>query len=348
MLQLPQIHGFSHFCFSWTASKTLLNLSSSQTLNTAMLNPQEIYQNLQPKLEKLDGERIKLYKKIEPAKYLFWIIFTTGGTYVVGILNFNKLKGLAGDEANIPYLVTSYLLLVLLSLLYLVIAYRVNFARYKKIFNHDIAPEIVKGFGRKFLFSHTRTPSMDDLQQSLLGTTSDTDFACQVLGKTKKSSFQFAKIKSLNKSKKSTQEVGLQSFDGIYFRADFAVPFPTELWIIPKAASDLKINDTSISTEKVQMDRFRFHATETNVAMSMLQPKVMECLSSAHETLRKLKFTDGVIYHYCGKTLELAIATKSTFMQPRLGQSIDTLGFIELQTRMINAPLMVLEELTLS
>lgn len=317
-----------------------------------MLNPAEIYKNLQPKLEKLDKERIKFYKKVEPSKYLFWIIFTAGGAYVIAIVNFTKLKGLAGDEENIPFLVISYAVLVFVSLLFFLITHYHNLSRFKKIFTYDIAPQIVRGMGKSFKYEYEGEIPFAEISNSLLFTPFDR-YHCQdlVTGEIKEAPIKFAEIKLIKKHLgNSEQKSSSTVFAGIYFRADLKVTFPTDIWITPSKHSIVlkRSGKEKLKIDHPALKHYQPHAVDVELALKVLPPAVLEHIGGLNAKLKKDKITNSEIsYHFGGQALELAIITRSKFMDPKLGRSIDTLEFIEMQTSLLNAPKTVLEDLTL-
>lgn len=317
-----------------------------------MLNPSEIYQSLQPKLEELDKERIRFYKKVEPSKYLFWIIFTVGGAYVLAIANFSKLHGLAGDVENIPYLIISYGVLVFVSLLFYLITQHLNLSRFKKMFIYDIAPKIIGGMGRSFNYDYEGEVPEKQIKSSLLFAPFDR-YHCQdlVTGNIKGAPISFAEIKLIkrhvgNDKQKSSATV----FSGIYFRADLKVTFPTDIWITPKKNSVVldNLGKKKLKVGHDALERYQAFAEDEEMAYKVLQPAVLDRIAALNKKLKQDKITNSVVsYHFSGHNLELAIATKSKFMDPKLGRSIDTLAFIEIQTSLLNALKAILEDLTL-
>lgn len=310
-----------------------------------MLDAKEIYRDLHGQLHKLDQERLKRYKKVEPFKYLFWSIFIIGGAFLIYVLNQN------GKEASTPIAI-AFAVGTFLSLIIYIIVYFINLKKFKKQFTGLIAPKIIKSIDLSLEYDYKGKVPQEVIKGSKLFQ-SFNQYSCQdlVTGKLEGNEIRFAEIKLVRKNHGKDNNSSTTVFSGIFFESELSVTFPTDIWIVPKYQWKSLWGD---SRERFKMEHpalkpYRIYVADPVVAEQILQPYILGRIAKVNSDLKDAGIiTKPLNYHFGSNKIQMAMSTKYRFMEPSLGKSIDSEAFIKKQTDLLNSLSHLLEDLTLT
>ena len=310
-----------------------------------MLDPVAIYKELKHQLYELDQEREIYYKKVEPIKYIFWSFTILGGSALIYFINFTSV-----DVSPVAIFIYGGGFFILV-ITYLII-YHHNLKQFKHLFTQHIAPRIISGLGPAFMYEYEAKIPISEIRNSLLFGEFDR-YKCQdlVIGVLDETPIKFAEI-SLEKVKTgdSRNKTTYTIFKGIYMSADIQLTFPTDVWIIQKGHTKTarELNKPSFKLDHPVLKNYRLFADDMDLGEKILHPSILNRIGTINEKLRKIPVTrPPVAIHFGKKQIQIAIKTTKGFLDPKLGQSIDSEGFVRQQTDLLNVLSTLLDDLTL-
>lgn len=316
-----------------------------------MLDANKIYDRLADRLHELDKERIRYYKKVEPYRFAFWSIFVLVGSFLIARINLPSLANKFISEQNLSYFIIGYFVITFITL----IAFLVVNSHYKKkfteMFTSQVGPSLIAGLDASFKYDYEgKIPRMEVISSLLFSPFNTYECEDLVMGVIDDVPIKFAEIKmekvKVTKDSKRYKRI----FSGIFYRADLNVQFPTDIWFVSRR------NEKSLKEERktrIELDHplaknYKIYTDNESAVRQVLQPFILDKISSLNQKLRTTKITRGSLgFHFGNQWVHIAIPTRRKFMEPRLSKTIDHVSFIEEQTSLLNAISSLMRDLTL-
>lgn len=312
-----------------------------------MLNASKIYNELQNELFELDKDRRWYYNKVKPFKYLFWIPFLLGATF---LLSQNFI-----EPIELPFY--SYIcsgIWMFISLIAYLAINQNNLRKFKEEFVKKIAPKIITGLGDSFSYQYDGKIPKREVRDSLLFKPFG-EYSCQdlVMGVINDVPIKFAEIKMTiirvrNNGKTRQQDI---VFRGFFFTATLKSKFPTQIWLTTTSRADVSKSDMQkVKVDHAALKKYSVYAEDGSMAKKVLQPFVLERIEALNAKLKAEKVAyrrPSVSLYFMDQMVKMAIHTSSKFMEPKLSESINSQKFIEKQTSILNALSSLVDDLTL-
>ncbi|MEP5612771.1 MAG: DUF3137 domain-containing protein [Cyclobacteriaceae bacterium] len=316
-----------------------------------MLDPIKIYKDLKDQLYELDKERIKCHNKVEPFRYSFWSVFVLGGSFLIARLNLSRLDGKLISEDNLAYVIIGYGATVFVTLIAFLTSKHHYEEKFKKMFVAEIAPYIIRGLDPSFKYDYEgQIPRMEIISSLLFGPFNTYECQDLVMGVIDDVPVKFAEIKLQKVVVKKNSKRYDHVFNGLFYRADLQVSFPTDIWMVSARHS---VSAREEGKKRIKLDHglardYKIFADSEEKAKLVLQPFILDKINSLNKSLKAKKIiTKPLSYHFGEHWVQVAISTRSKFMEPRLSRTIDHVSFIEEQTAVLNSVASLIEDLTL-
>ena len=309
-----------------------------------MLDAHDVYHRLKDELLELDIERQSYNAKVSPFKYTFWCIFLGGGIVLFYFFNFTTI-----DLS--PIWIIIYAGLVFVTFLVFQIVRFNNLDQFKKTFVNQIAPKVIEALGPTFSYRYQGGIPEQKIRGSMLfGEFHRYRYQDLVLGVINDIPIQFGEIKLIKRHSSGGDKKSTTIFSGIFFTAEINLEFPTDIWMIHGHNSSTlrKRNKERVKGDHQMFRKYRVYSDNTALAKKILQPSILDRLDALNRNLKRNNITRyPVSYHFGGRHVDVCINTQHKFMEPKLSRSVNSVEFIEQQTRLLNALYGLLNELTL-